>query len=88
MTLIKKRQSPKSDSKKNIPLLEIIIGTFLAVMIWRGTWWLLDKYFIPTNPLLSHILCVIIPLLLGLIMAIANGYRLTWNVNPENMVQL
>jgi Fuseless len=86
MTSIQKKQPPRSESKKNIPFLEIIIGTFLAVMIWRGTWWLLDKYFLPNDPLLSHILCVIIPLLFGLIIALINGYRLAWNVSLENIL--
>ena len=34
------------------------------VMFWRGCWWLMDYYFFPGYPLLSHVLCVLIALII------------------------
>jgi hypothetical protein len=41
----------------------IIIVSFAIIGFWRGTWQLLDKFFLPNNFILSQI----IPLVLGLI---------------------
>ena len=41
----------------------IIIVSFAIVGFWRGTWQLLDKYFLPNHFLLSNI----IPFLAGLL---------------------
>jgi hypothetical protein len=48
--------------------LGFIIAFVLGVMIWRGVWNLLDKYFIPDNFLLSNLLCIIIPLIVAWIL--------------------
>ena len=42
----------------------ILIGVTGIILIWRGIWVLLDRYFLPDNPLLSCILCIAIGIVL------------------------
>jgi len=41
----------------------IIIG-FAVISFWRGIWGLLDLYLIPENPLLSHIVSILVGVLI------------------------
>ena len=34
------------------------------VMFWRGCRWLMDNYFFPDYPIISHVLCVLIALVI------------------------
>ena len=51
-------------------VVTIIIVSFAMVCFWRGTWQLLDKYFIPNHFLLSNI----IPFLTGLLILVIIGF--------------
>lgn len=42
--------------------LRTLLAAIAIVMIWRGTWDLLDAYLFPENPLLSDILSIAIGL--------------------------
>lgn len=44
-------------------LYAILIGTSM-IMLWRGVWGLLDKYFFPQNQSVSYGLSVVIGLLI------------------------
>jgi hypothetical protein len=72
----------KKVRKRTIPFLETLIGALLAVAFWRGAWWALDTYFIPSNPVLSNVLCLVVPLLLAIVWALWAGYGFSWDVNP------
>lgn len=64
------------ESKKHIPLITSFLILLIGIIFWRGIWNLLDTYFLPNNYLLSNILCVIIPIIIGLILIKINGYSL------------
>jgi hypothetical protein len=55
-------------------------------MLWRGCWWAFDQYFFSNNPLLSHMLCIFIPLIIGTIWAVVAGYKFTWQVDWNTIV--
>lgn len=40
-----------------------LIIFILIVMLWRGTWGLIDLWLFPNNLLLSYAICIIIPIL-------------------------
>ena len=42
----------------------IIIIALAIIMFWRGIWGLMDYYLFPDNPLLSHILSIVIGILI------------------------
>lgn len=79
------KKHAESPPKKNIPFLEVILGTILAIMIWRGCWWFLDQYLFPANPFLSHMLCIAIPLCIVIIWVIISGYNFTWRFELDNI---
>jgi hypothetical protein len=65
---------------KSIPILRLIILTILAVAFWRGLWWLFDKYFFPGNIGLSHLLCLIVPIIVVVVWAIFSGFSISWDM--------
>jgi len=42
----------------------IIIIALAIIMFWRGIWGLMDHYLFPDNPLVSHILSIVIGILI------------------------
>ena len=55
------------DENHKLPLNVHYFAIGLAiVMFWRGMRWLMDMYFFPGYPLLSHVLCVVLALCLFL----------------------
>ena len=64
--------------KKNIPVLTTALGAILGIMFWRGMWGLLDQYCFPHNLLLSNLVCLFVPIVLGVIIVIVSSYKLTW----------
>lgn len=54
----------KKDVKFSLRLSPKFFPTLLkavaVVMVWRGVWDLLDMYFLPGNPILSNVICIVI----------------------------
>lgn len=78
MSYVKKTRS--GNESKTIPLPKLIIITILAVAFWRGLWWLFDNYFFPGNIVLSHLLCLIIPIIVVVIWIISSGINISWDM--------
>jgi Fuseless len=56
MTLKEIKESPKLKEFKNLhPTGNVIVIIISIIMIWRGVWGLLDIYFFPGSPTLSHL---------------------------------
>jgi hypothetical protein len=72
----------RQNHKRKIPFLETLIGAVLGVAFWRGCWWALDTYFLPSNPVLSNVLCLVVPMLLAIVWALWAGYGFSWDVAP------
>jgi Fuseless len=59
--LRKIKDSPKlAEFKARHPNGNAIVIIFAIIMLWRGAWGLLDTYFFPGNPTLSHIVSIIL----------------------------
>jgi len=55
MKLIKKFF--KKSEKSNFYLFFVTVA---IVMIWRGVWWLMDKFFFPSNEIVSYVFWILI----------------------------
>lgn len=62
---------PKRENftKEPIYYVSILLACFGIITFWRGLWNILDKYFIPSNFLVSNILSIIIGFCLIVIFA-------------------
>lgn len=68
MKILKKKQLKKIKKAKRKffkflrPLADIklLIFAIAIIMIWRGVWNLTDEYFLPTHPLASNILSILL----------------------------
>ena len=55
------KYSPKLQELKALhPTGNVVVIIFAIIMIWRGFWGLLDIYFFPGYPTLSHLACLLI----------------------------
>ncbi len=58
MMLKQIKESPKLQEFKTLhPTGNVLVIIFAIIMIWRGTWGLLDIYFFPGSPIFSHLAC-------------------------------
>jgi hypothetical protein len=58
------KNSPRlAQFKERHPIGNAIIIIFAIIMIWRGTWGILDTYFFPGSPTLSYIASIAIGIL-------------------------
>jgi hypothetical protein len=46
--------------KKRNKLIHILFAAIAVVFFWRGIWGLLDMFFLPTNPLVSNLISVVV----------------------------
>lgn len=59
------KNSPKlAEFKARHPNGNAIVIIFAIIMLWRGTWGLLDTYFFPGSPTLSYIVSMVIGVLI------------------------
>lgn len=65
----------KSFIKQKISFFASILLLIGAVLFWRGSWNLLEKYFLPENPLLSNILCILIAGIILLVVLLIDKYH-------------
>lgn len=75
----------QTENKPSIPLLEILMGSLLAVAFWRGSWWLLDSYLFPDNPMFSNLICLLAPIIIVIIWALIVKYKIVWTVDPNSI---
>lgn len=62
---MKRQKKPKGLSfKLDKYFLRNLVVVLGVVMVWRGLWDIVDKYFLPGNPLLSDVFSIIIGILL------------------------
>lgn len=58
------KNSPQlAQFKERHPIGNAIVIIFAIIMIWRGTWGILDTYFFPGSPTLSYIASIAIGIL-------------------------
>lgn len=58
--------------KARYPIGNAIAIIIAIVMLWRGVWGLLDTYFFPGSPTLSHFSCA----LLGVLVLYLDGFHI------------
>lgn len=50
--------------RKPSPVLETVLIDLSAVLLWRGTWGLMDTYLFPTQPVFSFYFSILLGALL------------------------
>ena len=55
--ILKKIRKFRKDHNSNLNIFLVCIS---IIMIWRGVWDLLEIYFLPNNPVISNLICVIL----------------------------
>ena len=60
---IKQHSEIKNLKSKNYNLYFFLLNLGF-VLLWRGLWALMDKYFLPQMPLLSDLICIALGMLI------------------------
>jgi hypothetical protein len=59
------KESPKiRELKASYPTANVILIFIAIIMLWRGVWGLLDQFLFPGLPVLSHLICLAIGVLI------------------------
>jgi len=65
------KENPKIEELKTLyPTANVIVIIVAIIMLWRGVWGLLDQFLFPGMPVLSHLTC----LALGVLILYLDGF--------------
>ena len=64
---------------KTIRIIAVVLSAIMVITIWKGMTGLLD-YYIPNHNLIGNVLCILVPVAIGLVVSNLAGYRLKWTL--------